>query len=67
LENIIGTVDVYVHGDEETLYEKGKLLGLNEDAACTFAGLAYEIKLTVEYDANGNTKITAIDGKKIEV
>lgn len=60
------TVDVYVYASRDNMWGTAEALGLVGDAARNFSYTGYEVKLTVEYDDEGNTKIIAVDGRKVE-
>lgn len=59
-------VKVYVHGEEDYLYDKGKSLGLSDQAAANFSRCAYEVELLLTVDMNtGDTSIIGIDGTRL--
>ena len=58
--------NVYIHGDSESMIEQGINLGLSNSAAYNFGHSLYEIKLTLDVNTNGDTKIIAIDDMDIK-
>ena len=58
--------NVYLHGDSESMTDQGTNLGLSDDAAYNFGNSLYEIKLTLNVDSNGNSKIIAIDDMPVK-
>jgi hypothetical protein len=43
-------VDVYLHADRETMYQKGETLGLTGEALRVFSFTGYEEKITYAVD-----------------
>lgn len=59
-------VKVYIHSDSESLFDKGKSLGLSDEASCNFSRCAYEVELLLNVDMNtGNTSIIGVDGTRL--
>ena len=59
------SIDVYLHGDKETLYERAEESGLTTDQTDKFLSTCYEVKITISVDADGNSKIVAVDDKAV--
>lgn len=53
-QNFPKTIEVYLHGDRETMYERGKMLGLVGVPLEVFSRSLYEvtIELLVEFDGS---------------
>lgn len=49
MANIVKTY-IYIHGDDDSFYEKGIELGMDEDQASNFSRTAYELRLDLEVD-----------------
>lgn len=60
------TIDVYVHGGDEQMYDHGRGLGLTGEALSMFCHACDEIKVTLEVDeATGLAKIVKVDGRTV--
>lgn len=60
-------VDIYLHGNSESLWEKGEALGLTDEALRLFSFSCYEVKIELDVDEQtGASTIVAVDGRKLE-
>lgn len=58
---------IYLHGSKESNYDKGKELGLSEEALAFFVYACYEVVIEGEVNPQtGSFKITAVDGRRLE-
>lgn len=59
-------VDVYVHKDDETMYETGIEIGLEDEALEKFCYALYELRMTLEVNLKtGDTRLHAVDGQEV--
>lgn len=57
---------LYAHADEDSAYEKGKVLGLEGDALEEFSRWGCELEFEAEVDMEtGKVKLLSVDGRKI--
>ena len=56
-------VDIYLHGSKEEMYAIGEKLGLEGPALENFMYSCYEVKVGLEVETNGFSKIVEIDGQ----
>jgi len=58
---------MYLHGSKESNCEAGEELRLSKKALENFVYALYEVEFDVEIDTKtGDTKIIAVDGRKVE-
>lgn len=51
---------VYLHSSKESMFDRGKALGLSEDACHEFKYCGYEIRLDVEVNKDGTFKVLGL-------
>lgn len=51
----------YVHGDKESMWALGEKLGLSEEACKNFSFACYEVKVKLEVQENGDSKIIGVE------
>lgn len=60
------TVEVYIHGNKERMWETGEQLGLKGEALSMFSHACDEFELELEVnEVTGEAKVTKIDGRKV--
>jgi hypothetical protein len=61
-------VTLYTHSSKESNWDKGKEIGLEDEALKNFMYAGYEHAMEYEVDmATGNAELVAVDGRKLEV
>jgi hypothetical protein len=59
--------DVFLHGEKESMWIKGEELGLTGEALRNFSRACYEVKLTLEVNADtGDADIIAVDDRELK-
>jgi hypothetical protein len=51
----------YLHGDKVTMWDLGRALGLSEEACKEFSYACYEVKVKIEVQENGTSKIIGVE------
>jgi hypothetical protein len=55
-------IDIYLHSDKDSVYDKGQAAGLSEEALRKFMYTGYEVKMTYDVNAEtGDSKLIAVD------
>lgn len=59
-------IKLYLHGDDESAYEKGKELGFEGEALDRFSGWGYEVEFNADVNMEtGEVKLITVNGYKI--
>ncbi len=59
------SVDLYLHSNKETNWEKGMNIGLSQEALSLFLYAGYEHKMTYQVQENGEAKLISVDGREL--
>jgi len=60
------TTKMYLHGDRDSAFEKGEMLGLEGEALSMFSHALTEVEFDVEVDmGTGEAKIIKVDGREL--
>lgn len=59
-------IDIYLHSDQDSTYDKGEAAGLVGEALARFRYTGYEEKLTYEVNAEtGESKLIKVNDRKL--